>query len=158
MNGEPLNSGRLVYLEDVSVGQRFVTGSHALDEQQIKFFATQFDPQPFHLDADAAKTTIFGGLVASGWHTAAITMRLLVESGLHLAGGVVGLGATLKWPRPVRPGDVLTVHGEVMEITRSRSSPDRGTMQLSAETRNQNGEVVQTFVSTVLLRRRTSIN
>lgn len=84
MNDKPLNSGPLVYLEDVSVGQRFVTGSHALDEQQIKSFAAQFDPQPFHLDADAAKTTIFGGLVASGWHTAAITMRLLVESGLHM--------------------------------------------------------------------------
>lgn len=154
MNDKPPNSGTLVYLEDLSVGQRFVTGSHVLDEQQIKAFAAQFDPQPFHLDAEAAKSTIFEGLVASGWHTAAITMRLLVESGLHLAGGVVGLGAMLKWPRSARPGDVLTVHGEIMEITRSRSRPDRGKMQISAETRNQHGDVVQTFASTVLLRRR----
>lgn len=147
-------AGPLVYLEDLSVGERFVTRSHALDEPQIKAFAAQFDPQPFHLDAEAAKSTVFEGLVASGWHTAAITMRLLVESGLRLAGGIVGLGSTLKWPRSARPGDVLTVHGEIVQVTPSRSRPDRGTMQISAETRNQHGDVVQTFASTILLRRR----
>jgi acyl dehydratase len=143
-----------LYLEDLSVGQRFETGSHALDESQIKTFAAQFDPQPFHLDAEAAKTTLFKGLVASGWHTAAITMRLLVESGVPLAGGIIGLGGTIKWPRPTRPGDVLTVHGEITEVTPSLSRQDRGTITISAETRNQCGDVLQTLTARLLVPRR----
>jgi acyl dehydratase len=143
-----------LYLEDLSVGQRFETGSHVLDEAQIKAFAAQFDPQPFHLDAEMAKGTLFKGLVASGWHTAAITMRLLVGSGVPLAGGIIGLGGTIKWPRPTRPGDVLTVHGEITEITRSPSRTDRGTIAISAETHNQRGEVLQLFTATLLVPRR----
>ena len=92
-----------LYFEDLRVGQRFVSGTHLMDEEQIREFAAHFDPQPFHLDAEAAKTTLFGGLVASGWHTAAVTMRLQVQSGLPLAGGIVGAGAEVKWPSPVRP-------------------------------------------------------
>jgi acyl dehydratase len=142
----------VLYLDDLSVGQRFVTGSHTLDEAQIKAFAAEFDPQPFHLDAEAAKATLFKGLVASGWHTAAITMRLLVDSGLPLAGGLIGLGGSLQWPRPARPGDVLTVHGEIREVTPSK--PDRGTIAIKAETRTQRGDVVQSFTATLLVPRR----
>ena len=141
-----------LYLDDLSVGQQFVTGSHALDEAQIKAFAAQFDPQPFHLDAELAKATLFKGLVASGWHTAAITMRLLVDSGVPLAGELIGLGGSLKWPRPTRPGDVLTVYGEITEVTPSK--PDRGTIGIKAETRNQRGDVVQSFTATLLVPRR----
>jgi acyl dehydratase len=144
-----------LYLDDLTVGQEFVTASHEVDAQQIKTFAAQFDPQPFHLDEEAAKGTVFGRLVASGWLTMGITMRLLVQSGLPLAGGIVGLGATVTWPRPTYPGDVLTVHGKVTEITPSRSKPDRGTIGVYAETRNQRGEVAQTFTSTLVLPRRT---
>jgi acyl dehydratase len=142
----------VLYLDDLSVGQQFVTGSHTLDEAQIKAFAVQFDPQPFHLDAELAKATLFKGLVASGWHTAAITMRLLVDSGVPLAGGLIGLGGSLKWPRPTRPGDVLTVYGEITEVTPSK--PDRGTIGIKAETRNQRGDVVQSFTATLLVPRR----
>jgi acyl dehydratase len=141
-----------LYLDDLSVGQQFVTGSHTLDEAQIKAFAAQFDPQPFHLDGEAAKATLFKGVVASGWHTAAITMRLLVDSGVPLAGGLIGLGGSLKWPRPTRPGDVLTVYGEITEVTPSK--PDRGTIDIQAETRNQRGDVVQSFTATLLVPRR----
>ena len=94
------------------VGQRFTSKTQVVDAAQIKAFARQFDPQPFHLDDDAAKDSLFSGLVASGWHTAAITMRLLVERGLPLAGGVVGAGGELSCPRPTRPGDVLQVESE----------------------------------------------
>ena len=145
----------VLYLDDLSVGQQFVTGSHTLDEAQIKAFATEFDPQPFHLDAEAAKGTLFKGLIASGWHTAAITMRLLVESSIPLAGGLIGLGVSLRWPRPARPGDVLTVHGEITEITQSK--PDRGTIAIKAETRNQRGDVVQSFTATLLVPRRAQV-
>src|SRR5262249_1002613 len=112
-----------LYLDDLSVGQRFVSGTHVMDEEQIRAFAAQFDPQPFHRDAEAAKTTFFGALVASGWHTAAVTMRLLVQSGLPLAGGIVGAGGEINWPSPVRPGAVLQVESEILEVRPSRSRP-----------------------------------
>src|SRR6202142_3930334 len=98
-----------LFFEDLWVGQRFASGTHRIDEEQIRAFAMQFDPQPFHLSAEAAKATFFGGLVASGWHTAAITMRLLVDGGLPIAGGLVGAGAEIAWPVPVRSGAVLHV-------------------------------------------------
>src|SRR5262245_64862385 len=113
------------FLDDLRVGRRFSSASHTIDEAQIKAFAAQFDPQPFHLDNEAAKATLFAGLAASGWHTAAITMKLLVETGLPLAGGIVGAGGTLEWPKPTRPGDTLQVESEVLEIAPSRSRPDR---------------------------------
>lgn len=145
-----------LFLDDLSVGQTFVTTSHEIDAAQIKAFAAQFDPQPFHLDETLAKDTIFKELVASGWHTMAITMRLLVQSGLPLEGGLIGMGATLEWPRPTRPGDTLTVHGEVREVTPSRSRPDRGTAGIVAETRNQRDEVVQIFTARLVVPRRVS--
>src|ERR1035438_6154095 len=129
-----------LYLDDFQVGQRFASGTHLIDMAQIKAFARQFDPQPFHLDEEAAKASLFGGLVASGWHTAALTMRLLVESGLPVAGGLIGMGGELSWPRPTRPGDVLRVVTEIKEVTPSRSRPDRGTVRMRSETRNQRDE------------------
>jgi acyl dehydratase len=145
--------GRL-YLDDFHVGQRFTSATHVMDAAQIKAFARQFDPQPFHLDEEAAKATLFGGLVASGWHTAAVTMRLQVESGLPIAGGIVGIGGEMSWPRPTRPGDVLRVVSEVEEVTPSRSRPDRGVVRMRSETRNQRDEVVQILDAKLFVPRR----
>ena len=106
-----------LYFDDLQIGQRFMSGTHVVDEEQIKTFARQFDPQLFHLDNAAAKDTLFSGLAASGWHTAAITMRLLVEGGIPLAGGVIGAGGELDWPNPTRPGDTLQVETEVLDLS-----------------------------------------
>jgi acyl dehydratase len=144
----------LLFLDDLHVGQRFTSSTHALDAEQITRFATEFDPQPFHLDDEAAKRTLFGGLAASGWHTAAITMKLMVAGGAPIAGGIVGVGGELAWPKPTRAGDVLQVHSEVLEVTPSRSRPDRGIVTIRSETRNQRGEVVQVFTSKVVVPRR----
>jgi len=145
-----------LYLDDLHVGQRFTSKPHTLDEAQIKEFAVQFDPQPFHTDEQAAERTFFNGLVASGWHTAAITMRLNVESGPPLAGGIVGAGGELSWPAPTRPGDVLHVESEVVEITPSRSRPDRGTIVLLSRTINQPGDVVQILKVRLVVPRRVA--
>jgi acyl dehydratase len=142
--------GRL-YLEDFHVGQRFASATHVIDTAQIKAFARQFDPQPFHLDEEAAKGTLFGRLVASGWHTAAISMRLQVESGLPIAGGMIGIGGEMSWPRPTLPGDVLRVETEIREVTPSRSRPDRGVVRVRSETRNQRDEVVQILDAKLLV-------
>jgi len=142
------------YLDDLRVGQRFTSGTHAVDAAQIKAYARQFDPQPFHLDDAAAKGTLFGGLVASGWHTASLTMSLLVGSGLPLAGGILGAGGEVTWPQPVRPGDVLSVHSEIQEITPSRSRPERGMVKVRSETRNQRGETVQIMLARLVVPRR----
>ncbi len=131
-----------LYLEDLHVGQTFTTGSITVTTEAIKAFARDYDPQPFHLDEAAAEASLFGGLAASGWHTAALSMRLLVD-GLPFAGGLIGVGGETTWPRPTRPGDTLTVHIEVLEITPSRSRPDRGMVRTRNETRNQHGEPVQ---------------
>ena len=139
-----------LYLEDISVGQKFVTEATQLDEAAIKAFARQFDPQPFHTDSEAAKDSFFGGLAASGWHTAAITMKLLVESGPALGGGMIGAGGELTWPLPARPGDTLHVESEIMAVTPSRSRPERGFVTLRSETRNQKGEAVQILTARLL--------
>jgi acyl dehydratase len=144
----------LLYLDDLRVGQRFTSGSHTLDEAQIKSFAAQFDPQPFHLDVEAANSSLFAGLVASGWHTASITMRLLVCGGAPIAGGVVGAGVEISWPRPTRPGDVLQVDSEVIEVTPSRSRMNRGIVTMRSETRNQRGEVVQILTAKLMVQQR----
>jgi acyl dehydratase len=144
------------YLDDLHVGQRFTSASHTIGEAEIKAFAREFDPQPFHLDHEAAKGTLFGGLAASGWQTAAISMRLLVDSGLPLEGGIIGTGGELNWLKPVRPGDTLTVVSEILEITPSGSRPDRGSIRVRLETRNQHGEVVQSFTPRLVMPRRAS--
>lgn len=145
-----------LYLEDLHVGDRFESATFDVTERGIVDFATDFDPQPFHLDPDAAKQSVFRGLVASGWHTAAASMRLFVTGGLRLAGGSVGLGVDeLRWPQPVRPGDRLKVQTEIIEVRPSRSKPDRGIIRIRNVTTNQEGEVVQTFLASVLVRCRT---
>ncbi|TWB31930.1 MaoC family dehydratase [Nitrospirillum bahiense] len=144
-----------LYLDDLQPGQRHVTGTHTLDAPGIKAFAAQFDPQPFHLDEEAAGRSFFGGLAASGWHTAAVTMRLMVD-GLPIAGGVIGAGADITWPAPTRPGDILQAHCEILEVKPSRSRPDRGMITLRTETRNQRGEVVQLMTTRVVVFRRPS--
>jgi acyl dehydratase len=143
------------YLDDLRVGQRFVSGSHTLDADQITRFAAEFDPQPFHLDDEAARRSVFDGLAASGWHTAAITMRLLVAGGAPIAGGIVGVGGEIKWLKPARPGDTLQVFSNVTEITPSRSRPDRGIVTITSETRNQHGEPVQRFIGKLVVPRRS---
>jgi acyl dehydratase len=132
-----------LYLEDLHVGQRFGAGPVAVSAAEIKDFAAEFDPQPFHLDEVADKTTLFKGLAASGWHTAALTMRMLTEGGLPIATGVIGVGGEIAWPRPVRPGDELRVESEVLEIVPSRSKPGQAVVIVRSTTTNQNGEAVQ---------------
>ena len=133
-----------LYLDDLYVGQRFESAPHALDAAQIKAFAAEFDPQPFHLDEDAAKDSIFRGLAASGWHTAALTMRMLVEA-MPLADGLVGAELELAWPKPTRPGMTLRVFSEIVAIKPSRSKPDMAMVTARNETRDQDGEVLQVF-------------
>ena len=146
------------FLEDFVVGQTFGgSGRIQIDTERIKSFAAEFDPQPFHLDERAADGSIFKGLAASGWHTAALTMRLLVESDLKPAGGIVGAGFDeFRWPRPVRPGDELRVQSEVLEVRQSKSRPDQGLIKLKTTTLNQNGEAVQVFVANLIVPRRSA--
>jgi len=144
-----------LYLEDLHVGDRFESGTFAVTEKGIVDFAQDFDPQPFHLDLDAASRSVFEGLVASGWHTAAMSMNLFVTGGLRLAGGSIGLSVDeLQWPRPVRPGDMLRLNTEIIEMRPSQSKPDRGIIRIRNVTTNQNGQVVQIFSAWVLARRR----
>ena len=131
------------YMDELYVGQRFTSGTAQIDRDRIISFATEFDPQPFHLDEEAAKASLFKGLAASGWHTASVTTRLLVEGGLPFAGGLVGGGVTIEWPIPTRPGDILHVETEIVDITPSRSRPNKGVVTVAGATKNQRGEVVQ---------------
>lgn len=142
------------FLEDLSVGQRFISASYELNADEIKAFARQYDPQPFHTDEATARDTFFGGLAASGWHVAAITMKLLVGESPLIANGIIGAGGEIAWPRPTRPGDVLTVESEVVEINPSRSRPDRGMVTMRSETRNQRNEVVQVLTAKLVAPRR----
>ena len=131
------------YLEDFAVGQIYRSRDQRVTAEDIKRFAADFDPQPFHLDDERARSTIFRGLAASGWHTAALTMKLLVESDFKPAGGLIGVGFEGRWPKPVRPGDALHVEAEVLNVRLSKSNPTRGVMAVRATTLNQNGEAVQ---------------
>jgi acyl dehydratase len=152
-DSQPPRATELLYLDDLQIGQRFTSEAYSLDDDMIKSFAGEFDPQPFHLDGQAAQETLFGGLAASGWHTAAIPMRLLVHR-LPLAGGVIGAGAEVTWPRPARPGFELHVESAVTEIRPSRSNPRRGIVTVRTETRNQHGDVVQLLISKLVVPRR----
>ncbi|MBR0654689.1 MaoC family dehydratase [Plastoroseomonas arctica] len=144
-----------LYLEDLEPGRIFHGGPVTLSEEAIIAFATQYDPQPFHTDPVAAKAhPLFQGLAASGWHTAALSMRMITEAMSEIAGGVVGGGGELQWPRPTRPGDTLRLECEVLEVTPSRSRPERGSYLVRHRTLNQHGEEVQVFtVRGVILRR-----
>jgi acyl dehydratase len=145
------------HLDDLQIGQKFTSGSYVMDAARMKEFAAEFDPQPFHLDESAAQASVFRGLAASGWHTAAVAMRLLVTGGLQLANGIVGLGGEIAWPRPTRAGDILHVESEVVEITPSRSKPHQGIVTIRNTTLNQNGEAVYVFTAKLLLPRRDAI-
>ena len=148
---------RDAHLEDIVVGQRFGSGTVEVTAEEIVRFAQAYDPQPFHLDDNAAKGTLFGGLAASGWMTAALTMRLLVEGDLVPAGGIIGAGFDeLAWPLPVRPGDVLTVKTEVLAVRRSASRPMQGIVNLRHLTLNQNGETVQRAIGNLIVRARAA--
>jgi acyl dehydratase len=143
-----------LYLEDLYVGQRFHSGPYLMEERRMKEFAAEFDPQPFHLDEAAARDSVFGGLAASGWHTAAATMRMLATGGLPLANGIVGVGAEVTWPKPTRAGDILRLESEIVEIKPSRSKPDRAMVTVRSLTTNQNGDVLQIFTAKVLVSKR----
>lgn len=145
-----------LYFEDLQVGQTFSSAAEEMTEAEILAFAEKFDPQPFHLDHEVAKATLFGGLAASGWHTAAFTMRLNVTSGPKFAGGIVGGGGEISWPMPTRPGDVLHVESEVLEVMPSRSKPDRGMVVLLSNTVNQDGKIVQVSKMKLVVPRRVS--
>jgi acyl dehydratase len=145
-----------LYLDDLQVGRRFTSGSYIIEEAQIKAFAAEFDPQPFHLDESAAQASIFRGLAASGWHTAALAMRLLVDGGLPFAHGIVGLGGEIAWPRPTRPGDTLHVESEIVEIRPSRSKPQQGIVTVRSTMLNQGGEAVYVLTVKLLVLRRSN--
>jgi acyl dehydratase len=145
------------YLEDFAPGQNFGSGRLSVEAARIKSFAAEFDPQPFHLDEAAARETFFKGLAASGWHTAAMTMRLLVDSDLKPAGGIIGARFDeMRWPRPVRPGDELHVESEVLDVRPSKSRPDQGVIKVRTTTLNQDGEPVQVFVGNLIVLRRSA--
>jgi len=145
-----------IYLEDFAAGQIYGSGRMMVEKERIKAFAAEFDPQPFHLDKNAARRSIFGGLAASGWHTAALTMRLLVQSEFRPAGGIIGASFDeFRWPLPVRPGDELHVESEVLEVRPSKSRPNQGLVKVRTTTKNQKGEAVQVFVGNLVVPRRS---
>jgi acyl dehydratase len=144
-----------LFFEDLTVGHVYRSGTLSVTAEEVTTFAARYDPQPFHLDADAATTSVFGGLVASGWLTASLTMRLMVMSDLKLGSGVIGLGVdSLRWPQPVRPGDTLCATVEVLAARGSESKPAFGVVKIRTTTTNQRDEVVQLMVSNVMVRRR----
>jgi acyl dehydratase len=146
-----------LYFEDFAVGQIHGSPRRTIEAERIKSFAREFDPQPFHLDEATARETFFSGLAASGWHTAALTMRLLVDSALTPAGGLIGAGADeLRWPRPVRPGDELWLESEVLEVRPSKSRADIGLVKVRTTTYNQENQPVQVLVSNLVVPRRLS--
>jgi len=144
------------YLDDLAVGQRFTSGAKLVTQDEVIRFAREYDPQPFHTDPEAAKDTFFQGLAASGWHTMAMTMRLMVDGGLPVANGIIGAGGEINWPMPTRPGDTLVVESEILEIKPSRSRPDRGMVTVRSETKNQRGEVVQALVAKLVVPRKAA--
>lgn len=145
----------LYFLDDLAIGQHFHSSTYTLTEEKLIAFAAEYDPQPFHIDKEAATATLFKGLAASGWHTAAITMKLLNDGAAPFAGGIIGAGGEIEWPRPTRPGDVLHVVSEVVEIIPSSSKPQQGLVVLRSETRNQHEEVLQVLTAKLIVPRRT---
>ena len=145
----------LIYLDDISVGDRFLSRCYLLDEQSLLAFARQYDPQPFHLDDAQAQKTLFNGLAASGWQTASITMRLWTET-VPIANGLIGIESQVKWPMPTRAGDELHVEIEVTDVAPSKSKPDMGIVTYRSQTKNQHGQVVQDSTTKILVFRRNT--
>ena len=140
----------MLYLEDLSAGDRFESESYEITDENIVAFAEHYDPQPFHLSDESAQDSFFESLAASGWQVGSITMRLIAKS-LPIASGVIGGGVTLRWLTPTRPGDVLHVETEILEVIPSKSKPDRGVVKIHAKTINQHGQTRQTFDSSLLV-------
>lgn len=151
-----MSTQQLLHLEDLEPGHRFVSGEYQVGQDEIIRFAQQYDPQPFHTDPDAARKTFFGGLAGSGWHTAAITMRLLVDGGLPIAGGIIGAGGQLSWPSPLRPGSTVHVETEVLDVSPSKSKPDRGIVAFRSRTIDDSGKDVQVTEMKLLVFRRSA--
>ena len=143
-----------MYLDDFRVGDVIKGGSLHVDVAMIKEFAAKYDPQPFHLDEEAAAASFFKGLAASGWHTAALTMRLIVESGVPVSGGVIGAGGTINWPKALRPGEAIRLESEILEVRPSKSRPDRGMVKVRFTTFDSTGDVVQVLVADLVALRR----
>lgn len=153
----PDDTAGSIHYDDLTVGRVYRSGSLVVTAEEIVAFASRYDPQPFHLDAIEAERSVFGGLVASGWLTASLTMRLMVTSEFQLGGGAIGLGVeTLRWPQPVRPGDTLVVSVEIVTMRASESKPGFGVVKIRTTTANQRDEVVQVMVSNILIRRRAA--
>jgi len=153
VEAKPTTEGT-IYLDDLYVGQRFTSGTYRMEEEEMVSFAAKFDPQPFHLDRRAAESSVFRGLAASGWFTAAVAMRLLTTGGLPLAEGLIGLGGEVAWPKPTRPGDLVHMESEIAEITPSRSKPDRAIVTVRAMMLNQDQETVCILTAKLLVSRR----
>lgn len=144
-----------LFLEDFKIGQKFVSGKAKVKEVDIKEFASSFDPQPFHTNKELAQSSFFNGLVASGWHTAGIAMKLLVESNLKPSGGLIGAGIDeLRWPMPVYPNDELSLDIGVIDIRHSQSKPDRGLVKIKVLTKNQSGQIVMSYIATLVIKSR----
>jgi len=152
---EPIPAPReLLYLDDLTPGQRFETRTYAVAPEEVHAFAAAYDPQPIHLDAEAARAGPLGGLSLSGWHTASISMRLFLEGGPPLGAGAIGLGGEISWPRPTRPNDVLRLTSEILEVRPSRSRPDWGIVTIRNQTLNQQNQVVQLHIAKMMVPRR----
>jgi acyl dehydratase len=146
-----------LYLEDLAAGQTFGTGTVEVEADRVKAFAAEFDPQPFHMEEQAGQASLFGRMVASGGHTAALTMKLLAEGELKIAGGLIGLGVEdLRWPRPTYPGDVLRVESDVLDVRPSQSQPSRGIVKVRNTTFNQDDQPVLIQVVNMIVPRRPS--
>ena len=143
-----------MYLDDLHVGRRFTSDKYRMEEADMVRFAATFDPQPFHLDRQAAESSVFRGLVGSGWYTAAVAMRLLVTGGLPLAEGIIGLGGEIEWPKPTRPGDIVQMESEITEIIPSQTKPGRAIVKIRATMLNQNQEAVYFLAAKLLVSRR----
>jgi acyl dehydratase len=145
---------RTLFFEDLTVGRKFVSAELVVAEDEIKAFASRFDPQPFHLDVAAAQRSVFRGIAASGWHTAAMSMRLIVDGPMRISEGIVGVGGEISWPRPTRPGDTLRVESDIVDARASRSNPTRGVVTVRNTTLNQRGEAVQIATMKLLVPRK----
>lgn len=143
-----------LYLNDLNIGDTFISEEYPLSAEKIKKFATEYDPQDFHIDEQLAEETFFKGLAASGWHTASITMKLLTES-LPFAHGIIGAGAEISWPQPTRPNDILHVESKIIQINPSKSKPNQALVTVKSETINQRGEVCQILIAKLLTFKRS---
>lgn len=139
-----------LYLDDLKVGDRFVSSGYTLEKDKLLEFAAEYDPQPFHLDDELAKDSLFNGLAASGWQTASITMKLWTST-LNIATGLIGIDCHLKWPTPTRPGDTLHVEAEIVDIRLSQSKPNMGIVSYHSLTKNQHNQVVQDTITKVVV-------